>query len=186
MNCPQLTIKAAAKLITEGGVLAYPTEAVYGLGCDPLNKDAFQQLLRLKQRPLEKGVILIASSIAQIEPFVKLHNQAWTEKVLASWQVLNQPVTWVLPATDKVPEWITGGRNTVAVRVTQHPGVTALCNQLGFPIVSTSANLSGEDPVTTMKACCKAFPALAIMQGDLMGVSSPSQIWDAQTQKRLR
>lgn len=186
MNCPLLTIKAAAKLITEGGVLAYPTEAVYGLGCDPLNEDAFQQLLRLKQRPLEKGVILIASSIAQIEPFVTLHNQAWTEKVLASWQVLNQPVTWVLPATDNVPEWITGGRNTVAVRVTQHPDVMALCNQLNFPIVSTSANLSGEDPVTTMEACCKAFPALAIMQGNLMGISAPSQIWDAQTQKRLR
>ncbi|RUM92548.1 MAG: tRNA threonylcarbamoyladenosine biosynthesis protein RimN [Thiomicrospira sp.] len=186
MNCPLLTIKAAASVITEGGVLAYPTEAVYGLGCDPLNKDAFQQLLQLKQRPLEKGVILIASSVSQVEPFVKLHNQAWTEKVLASWQVANQPITWVLPATDKVPEWITGGRSTVAVRVTQHPDVMALCNQLGFPIVSTSANVSGTDPVTTLADCCHAFPGLSIMQGSLMGIASPSQIWDAQSQTRLR
>jgi len=186
VNCPILTIKAAAGLIVEGGVLAYPTEAVYGLGCDPLNEKAFQKLLQLKQRPLDKGVILIASSVGQIEPFVKLHNQPWTEKVLASWQVPNPPVTWVLPATDKVPEWITGGRKTVAVRITQHPDVTALCDQLRFPIVSTSANLSGEPPIMTEEACCKTFPALAIMQGHLMGEASPSQIWEAQTQKRLR
>lgn len=186
MNCPILDSKAAANLIAEGGVLAYPTEAVYGLGCDPFNGAAFQQLLLLKQRPLDKGVILIASSISQIEPFVALHDQPWTEKVLASWQVLDQPVTWVLPATEKVPDWITGGRKTVAVRITQHPDVIALCDQLGFPIVSTSANLSGKDPITTITDCCHAFPELSIMQGNLMGISSPSQIWDAQTQTRLR
>lgn len=186
MNCPSLTIKASARLIMQGGILAYPTEAVYGLGCDPLNEKAFQQLLQLKKRPLEKGVILIASNIAQIESFVKLHNQPWSEKVLASWKVPNPPVTWVLPATEQVPHWITGGRKTVAVRITQHPDVSALCDQLGFPIVSTSANLSGEAPIMTEEACCKTFPALAIMQGHLMGISSPSQIWEAETQKRLR
>lgn len=181
-----ITVQDAVKQIKLGRVIAYPTEAVYGLGCDPFNKDAFEQLLQLKNRSVEKGVILIAASVSQLEGLVLIQNQPWTQAVLESWNQVNQPMTWVLPARPDVPAWLTGGRSTLAVRVTHHPVAKALCEQFKKPLVSTSANISGEMPIRSVAACEKAFPDLAIVEGDLMGQAQPSQIWDAQTLSQLR
>lgn len=180
------TIPHAVQWVKQGEVLAYPTEAVYGLGCDPFNQAACEQLLDLKQRPLQKGVILVAANVAQIVPFVSLHHQAWTEQVLKSWQNPEKPITWILPATNLVPSWISGGRETVAVRVTHHPQVKALCEALNFPLVSTSANLSSQPPIKSAKVCQQSFPKVPILEGELSGVAEPSQIWDAQTLSRVR
>lgn len=181
----QLNTAQAADWVRQGGVLAYPTEAVYGLGCDPFNAMAFQQLLELKQRPLAKGVILIAGSVEQVADLVDLWDQPWTERVLSSWQA-PPPMTWVLPAKVAVPPWITGGRNTLAVRVTAHPDVQALCAALKQPLVSTSANVSGEESIRSEVGCLNAFPEVPVLQGRLSGAQTPSQIWDAQTGQRLR
>ena len=175
----------AAAWVRNGGVLAYPTEAVYGLGCDPFNESAFQQLLALKGRPLEKGVILIASRVAQVAELTELYERPWTNEVLQSWQG-EGAVTWVLPAKTTVPSWITGGRDTVAVRVTHHPGVQALCDQLAGPLVSTSANLTGEAPIRSEAACLAAFPTVPVLVGKVSGGKAPSEIWDAQSGERLR
>lgn len=181
-----VSIIQAVEKIRSGEVIAYPTEAVYGLGCDPFNPSAFERLLTLKKRPMEKGVILIAANLKQVLELADIDDQPWTEVVIQSWTDVKQPTTWVLPATNKVPDWITGGRDTVAIRVTHHSTVKALCEQLGTALVSTSANLTGEPPILTAQACEQNFAGIPILEGGLSGADAPSQIWDAQTLTRLR
>ncbi len=185
-----INLEQAVTAIKLGEVIAYPTEAVYGLGCDPFNQTAFNCLLKLKQRPIEKGVILIASSLSQIIDLVMIEGEVWTERVLESWKKASSlegsPITWILPATSKVSSWITGGRSTVAVRVTSHPEVKALCDLLGMPLVSTSANITGLEPAKTIQDCHDYFPCTDILSGEVGGNNSPSQIWDAVTLRRLR
>lgn len=177
-------IKKAVQLLNQGKVIAYPTEAVFGLGCDPFNEQAMNELLKLKQRPIEKGVILIAADIKQVQGLVEIEGQPWQSKVQAGWP---GPMTWVLPVKDAMPGWITGGRETLAVRVSSHPTVKALCEAYGGPIVSTSANLTGEEPA---KSCqqIKAYFADQIfcLNADLGELAQPTQIWDARSKTRLR
>lgn len=140
-----LTPSAAADVLHRGGVVAYPTEAVWGLGCDPFDEAAVLRLLALKQREVDKGVILIAGALEQFEALLD-----WdvlptdrSEAVFATWP---GPHTWVVPATGRVPHWITGRHDGVAVRVSAHPVVVALCAAFGGPLVSTSANRAGLPP----------------------------------------
>jgi len=181
-----IDLTEATQQIQAGKVIAYPTEAVYGLGCDPLNKAAFHQLLVLKERPLAKGVILVAANIKQISPFAQLLDQPWTEQVLASWQAGKPPITWVLPATEATPPWLTGYRNTLAVRITHHPEVQALCQALNSAIVSTSANKNQSPPAKTLEACLDYFENIDILKGTLSGLEKPTEIWDARTLRQLR
>jgi translation factor SUA5 len=185
MTEKRLNAAEAADWVRNGGVLAYPTEAVYGLGCDPFNETAFQRLLALKSRPLEKGVILIASQVEQVADLAELYECPWSESVLQSWRE-DSAVTWVLPAKMTVPSWVTGGRKTVAIRVTRHPQVQALCDALGGPLVSTSANVSGADPIRTEADCLAAFPEVPVLIGQVSGAATPSEIWEAETGRRLR
>lgn len=178
------SIENAVKLLQAGKIIGYPTEAVFGLGCDPFNQSAVQELLHVKHRPVEKGVILAASSIEQIEDLVRICNEPWEQKVRDSWP---GPVTWVLPVKQSMPSWVTGGRDTLAVRVSIHPTVKALCEAFKGPIVSTSANPSGEEPARSY-AEVKAyfgdrFDCIDAPPGEL---AQPTQIWDAQTGERLR
>ena len=136
-------LREAARTFHAGGLLAYPTEAVYGLGCDPLNQEAVYRLLELKKRPIEKGLILIAADFEQLRPFVQTLGEQEMEPVFASWP---GPNTWLLPKTPSLPEWICGQYDTLAVRVTAHPVAAALCRACNSPLVSTSANLSGHPP----------------------------------------
>ena len=127
-----------------GGVIAYPTEAVYGYGCDPFNAEAVEQLLAIKQRPWQKGLILIAANVQQIAPLLDALSEEQRHKVESSWP---GPVTWLLPDPHHwVPSQIKGQFASVAVRVTNHPIAKKLCENWGGPLVSTSANRSGEEP----------------------------------------
>lgn len=136
-------LREAARCVHRGGLIAYPTEAVFGLGCDPLNGQAMERLLRLKRRPIEKGVILIAAHFNQLRPFIKPLAGPLMHRILASWP---GPNTWLLPAADDLPYWLTGMHATLAVRVTAHPLAAALCQACDSPLVSTSANRSGQHP----------------------------------------
>ncbi|ANJ67669.1 tRNA threonylcarbamoyladenosine biosynthesis protein RimN [Halothiobacillus diazotrophicus] len=129
-------LRRAREIIQQGGVIAYPTEAVYGLGCDPANADAVLRLLSLKVRDWRKGVILIAADIDQLRPWVDLPPSDW-QQLSAQWP---GPRTWVVPASAAAPDWITGGRTEIAVRVTAHPIASALARHAGMALVSTSAN----------------------------------------------
>lgn len=151
-NQPQMNtdllnhIKKAASFLQGGGVIAYPTEAVYGLGCDPFNENAVQRLLNIKQRSLTKGLILIAAKWEHVQSLTEAIPEERMQAVLSTWP---GPYTWIFPASVQAPMWITGNFDTIALRITDHPVAQQLCLAFGGPIVSTSANLSGKAPVTT-------------------------------------
>ncbi len=133
----------AVRRLHEGGVIAYPTESVYGLGCDPGNAPAVRRLLAIKRRPAAKGLILIAAQLEQLHPFIRTPDPKQRQRLEAGWP---GPLTWLVPARSSAPVWLTGHHDTLAVRVTAHPVAAALCRAFGGPIISTSANLSGRPP----------------------------------------
>lgn len=175
-------LSSVIQALSDGGVIAYPTEAVYGLGCDPDNEAAVMALLEIKQRPVEKGLILIAADYSQLLPYVNdsAIPQEKRFEIFSSWP---GHVSWVLPASSKAPKWVTGQFDSIAVRVSAHPVVQQLCRAFGKPLVSTSANLSGQPSITDPVELAQSLGALlsAIMPGALGGAAQPSQIRNALT-----
>lgn len=168
----------AARQVWAGEVIAYPTEAVYGLGCDPLNEAAVLRLLALKQRPIEKGLILIAADFTQLAPFLS-YDQQILDRVLPTWP---GPVTWIIPAQAWVPNWLTGEHQSLAVRVTAHPLAKALCQQLHTPLVSTSANPSTKKSAMNPLQVQKYFAGqVSIISGPTCGNKNTTAIYDART-----
>lgn len=167
-------------------VVAYPTEAVYGLGCNPLSQKAMDEILRLKVRPVEKGVIIIAADVSQIMPFVDwdaipLEHQ---QKIEASWP---GPFTWLMPKSDKTPAWISGDSPLIAVRVTDHSLVIDMCNAVGSALVSTSANPAGLVPARSAIEVENYFQdQILIIDGPLGSQQKPSTITNSLTLERLR
>lgn len=166
-------------------MVAYPTEAVYGLGCDPLNEAAFARLLALKQRPGDKGVILIAAEEGQLRPYLGDLPEPMLQRLRQTWP---GPVTWIVPAAPGVPAWLTGGRDTIAVRVTAHSMAAALCRAFGGALVSTSANRSGEEPARSAEEVRRQFGNRLddILVGPLGGLERPTRICDARTGATIR
>lgn len=178
-----LKLRYAAELIRNGGVVAYPTEGVFGLGCDPDCHAAVTQILDLKQRRQQTGLILIAENIAQLYDWIT-PTAVERERMLSTHGV----ITWIVTAHPLAPRWITGGRKTIAVRITQHPLAAALCHMAGTPLVSTSANRHGHPPArSTLSARCK-FGSLVdyIIPGTTGTHGRPSEIRDAYTGAVLR
>jgi L-threonylcarbamoyladenylate synthase len=182
-----IDIAAAAALLRRGGVIAYPTEAVWGLGCDPFDEAAVMRLLALKQRQVDKGLILVAAALAQLDGLLDWNALPTdrSETVFASWP---GPHTWIVPASGRVPHWITGAHDGVAVRVSAHPVVAALCNAFGGPLVSTSANPAGALPPTSLAGFDPALRAAldGIVAGDTGGLDRPTGIRDARSGTWLR
>ena len=178
-------LRRAAETVRDAGVIAYPTEAVYGLGCDPLEEGAVRRILDIKRRDAAKGVILIASRIEQLLPFMARLPADALSKLEQSWP---GPVTWVVPAATHVPAWLTGGRGTLAVRVTAHPIAHALCEACGMALVSTSANLSGQPPARSALMVRTQLGAAVdyIVPGAVGSLARPTEIREALTGKVLR
>lgn len=178
-------IDHAARVIRAGGIVAYPTEAVFGLGCLPHDRDAVLRLLAIKQRRLEKGLVLIAASFEDLAPLVELPEAPMRSSILASWP---GPVTWVLPARRTAPWWITGRRNTLAVRVTAHPLARSLCAGVAGPLVSTSANVSRRPPHRRLLQLRRDLGALVdyVLPGPLGDSARPTAIRDGRTGRTLR
>jgi L-threonylcarbamoyladenylate synthase len=171
-------------MLRAGGVLAYPTEAVYGLGCDPLNQDAVGRLLEIKRRPVDKGLILIASQFGQLTPFVLPPTVAIWEQLDKTWP---GPVTWLLPARPTTPQWLRGRHTTLAVRVTAHPIAAGLCEAFGGAIVSTSANPAGRPPARSALQARLRCPGVdLIVPGRTGGLRRPTAIRNALTGETLR
>jgi L-threonylcarbamoyladenylate synthase len=180
----------AAVILKQGKVLAYPTEGVWGLGCDPFNEQAFKEILKLKQRPIEKGVILLAGHISQVEHLLDALDKDMREKVINSWtnrKPTERATTWLLPAGEHIPTWIKGNHPKVAVRVTTHPLCIALCRSFNGFIVSTSANTAGLEPARSLQEANHYFnDELDYLNGDLGLSRMPSQIIDAETGDIIR
>ena len=177
-------IQKVAQVIKQGGVIAYPTEGVWGLGCDPWNEQATLRILELKARPVAKGLILIASAIEQFDYILNELPSEQFNKLQASWP---GAYTWLVPHHNKVPYWITGDHNSVALRVSDHPLVKKICDITG-PLVSTSANLAGQPSAQTRLMVEKYFHNKldAILNGELGKQRKPSQITDLITGEVIR
>lgn len=169
-----------------GMLLVYPTEAVMGIGCDPDSESAVMALLEIKQRPIEKGVILVAATYSQLLPYVNdnaIKPDMRTE-IFSSWP---GPNTWLLPKSATAPAWLTGQHDKIAVRVTNHPTVKAMCEQLGKPVVSTSANLTGQAPALTIEEARTIFAdSVTYVDGEVGQYSKPSTIRDGDSGEVIR
>jgi L-threonylcarbamoyladenylate synthase len=183
-------LRSAARAIVAGAVIAYPTEAVYGLGCDPRNAPAVRRILTIKGRDESKGLILIAADFSALEPFVESLGADAMAVIQATWP---GPNTWLLPARPETPRWLTGAHDTLAVRITAHPVAAALCRswrRIGGSgaLVSTSANLSSRPPVRTalgVRLQLGDAPNLLI-SGPCGGADRPSAIRDGRSGRVLR
>jgi L-threonylcarbamoyladenylate synthase len=159
-----------------GKIFAYPTEAVYGLGCDPDNEQAVMRLLSLKNRPVDKGVILVAQNYSQLLPYVDDKSIPMDKRteIFSSWP---GPVTWLLPASSQAPACLTGGSSLIAVRVSNHPIIQQLCELFDKPLVSTSANISGYDPALSIEQVKQQFADnVVLVEGELGDATKPSKI----------
>ncbi|WP_201504466.1 L-threonylcarbamoyladenylate synthase [Psychrobacter aestuarii] len=200
-------VSTAATWLRAGHLLAYPTESVWGIGCDPFNEDAVETVLAIKARPKAKGMILVTDDIERIAPLLAGLTPEQRASISSSWQpqqgaAQRQANTWLLPITDTlpvgIPAWVTGAHDSVAVRVTDHPLVKSLCaalvsehNPYGF-LVSTSCNPATLPPAKTLAEARAYFahsdyaPQVRYLQGDTLGYELPSQIRDAVTGAVIR
>lgn len=181
----QWQLKQASSYIQRGGILAYPTEAVYGLGCDPYNPDAVLRLLQLKQRPIHKGLILVAENYEQLDPFIAPLSNEIKRKIFASWP---GPVTWILPARPEVPRYLTGRHTSIAVRVSAQSVIQALCRKIDQALVSTSANISARPPAYSALAVRTIFGKDIdyILPGKLDSTQKPTEIRNALSNQIIR
>ncbi|HZD51725.1 MAG TPA: L-threonylcarbamoyladenylate synthase [Woeseiaceae bacterium] len=177
-----MTIRKAARVLREGGVIAYPTEGVFGLGCLPGDGDAVARLLALKRRDPSQGLILIAQHSDQLGSWAclpagaDLHSSA------------ERPITWLVPAQPAVPGTIRGAHDRIAVRIAAHPVASALCEAAGSALVSTSANLSGRPPARTRFVLRRQFGRLVdyVVPGACGPAAGPSEIRDLETGETVR
>jgi L-threonylcarbamoyladenylate synthase len=166
-------------------VIAYPTEAVFGLGCLPTDADAVERILDIKRRSWRKGLLLIAADVDQVESFAELPTGAMRARIAASWP---GPNTWLLRAKPLAPDWITGGRGCIAMRVTAHPLARALCARVGTAIVSTSANRARQRPHTNALRLRHQLGAEVdyILPGALGNAQKPTAIRDGRNGNVIR
>ena len=181
----QWRLREAARCFHSGGILAYPTEAVYGLGCDPMDWIAVERILEIKRRPVDKGLILIAADFQQLLPFVKPLSDEELQIPFDTWP---GPTTWLLPAAEHTPPWLTGEHETLAVRVTAHPIAAALCRACGSPLVSTSANISDRPPARSALQTRLRLGRHVdhIVSGPVGGKPKPTPIRDLTSGRTLR
>lgn len=187
MSYPYLSINAAVSALHQGQVVAYPTEAVYGLGCDPLNQQAVERIWQLKQRPAAMGLILVAADWSQLVDYVAPLSAAQLDVLQQPWPGAH---TWIVPAAKQTPSWLTGGRQTIAVRVSAHPVIQQLCQAYRGAIVSTSANLHQQPPLADLDALHATFSAQAgfagIVAGALGAAGRPTPIQDFNSKQWIR
>lgn len=180
-----LDTASAVERLREGRVIAYPTEAVYGLGCDPRNEAAARDILALKGRHAKAGFVLIASRFSQLEPWIGDIDESLVERAMQAWP---GPVTWLFPRAAHVPDYIAGTHPTVALRITAHEPSRALCDAFGSALVSTSANPTTHEPARSAAQVRDYFGdrIAGILEGELGSSAKPSEIRDLASGKIFR
>lgn len=168
-----IAIHRAADVLLGGGVIAYPTEGVFGLGCLPDDLGAVVRLLRIKRRDPAKGLILIAEKVEQLRGWVADNDLA---TIPAPDE--DRPVTWIVRPGALVARIVQGAHDGVAVRLTTNPVAVALCRAVESPLVSTSANVSGRPVARNRYVLRRSFGRLVdfIVPGDCGPAAGPSEI----------
>ncbi len=178
-------IQSAIRIVNQGGVISYPTESVYGLGCNPLDMEAVLYLLEIKARHLHKGLLLVAENVSQLEPYIDINDTLTINKLMQSTE---NPVTWIVPCKQSTPLWLTGEHQSIAVRISQHPIVMQLCRQFNGALVSTSANRSGQSSTRKSWMVRKRFGNKIdyYVPGDLGSSKKESKIQNSITDEVIR
>lgn len=172
-------------VLAEQGVVAYPTEGVWGLGCLPESEKAVHKLLKLKQRPVNKGLVLVAACIQQFSAYLEALDESSMSVLRQHWP---GPVTFLVPHNGTAPPWIVGAHKTVALRVSAHPLVREICLAVNSPLVSTSANPANHPPARDVLQVRRYFGSEldAICPGNLGNAEGPSEIRDLHTSEIVR
>lgn len=177
----EATTKEAAKVWADGGLVAFPTETVYGLGGNGLNKEASKKIYAAKGRPSDNPLILHIAEMNQFYPLVKTGNA----KIIARAEALADafwpgPLTMILPKADNIPYETTGGLDTVAIRMPSHPAAQALLQVCRLPIAAPSANLSGRPSPTSASHVIEDMDGRIemIIDGGDVGIGVESTIID--------
>ena len=179
-----ITISEAVTLLRSGKIIAAPTESVYGLSVDPTNEDALQALLDLKARNPSKGFIVVASNIEALSSLIEPFTEEMASKIMPTWP---GPCTWIVPARPNLSSLLCGQHSSLAVRVTTHPVMKALCDAFGGALVSTSANQEGRPPARSLDELALAFETCPpIVAGELGDLASPTPIYDGLTGQVIR
>lgn len=166
--------RSIAAHLKRGGLIAYPTESCYGLGCDPANRTAVLRLLKLKQRPQRKGLILIASDYQQLKRYLQPLDSVQQQRLREAGA---QAITYLMPTRAAAPRWLRGAHDTLAVRLTAHPFARGLCRGVHSALVSTSANRSGQQSIRTYAECQRQFGKKVWVLPGLVGKrKQPSRI----------
>lgn len=182
----QYASRRACRILASGGIIAYPTEAVFGLGCDPFNAEAVDRIYRIKQRRGNKQFILIAAELADLRPLLgDIEAFPAYAQMCASWP---GPHTWICPAAEDLPHWLCGKERTLAVRVTAHAVAAALCRAWGGPLISTSANRSGHPPLRSALRLMHTMGSSIDLRmlGPLGGLAQPTTIRILRTGQVIR
>ncbi len=179
---PHLLLERIRRHLNSGGIIAYPTESCYGLGCDPKNYRAIRLLLGIKQRSESRGLILVAGDMRQLQRYIG--NPPPQEELARFWP---GPYTLLLDASRRTPPWIRGRHDKVALRLTAHPDTSRLCRMLGMALVSTSANLSGMKPAGNFRDCTARFGKdVLVVPGRTGKRKTPSTIVDFESGRIFR
>lgn len=178
-------LETAVAVLRQDGIIAYPTEAVWGLGCDPDSTTALTRLLALKQRDPAKGMILVAAGLEQLLPWLDGLSMDQRRRLE---QPSDTPTTWLVPDNGRAHQLVRGDHQQVALRVSRHPLVAQLCRAYGSPLVSTSANRAGEPAAMSSAQLRATFGdgLDAVLEGTLGGHERPSTICDLLTGQVLR
>lgn len=173
-----------AKIINDGGVVAYPTEAVFGLGCRADDEGAIQRVLQIKQRSPDKGMLLIAHELSQLDAYIEPLSESQQLKIKSA----TIPTTWIVPALQTVSSLLTGQYKSLGIRIIQHQASKQLCQLLKQPLVSTSANISGQPPAYSLTDIGPELAGLidAVFDAPTGGYEQPSRIIDITTNAVIR
>ena len=177
-------MRSLKSVFSNDEVFAHPTEGVWGLGCNPFSSKAVENLFELKKRPKNKAVIVLAGNKNHLQPFIENLTQSEKTDLYEKWP---GPHTWLIPALDSIPKWLKGDTGMVALRLSSHPDVINITNELNSPICSTSANLSGKETARNKAEIRKIFgPDLYIADGELGKLNKPSSVQELITGKWIR
>ena len=177
-------LKSAVKTIKTQGVIAYPTEGVWGLGCDPFSHIAVEKLLYLKKRSAAQGLLLVATHIGQFDPFLEGLESKYYDELDRTWP---GPTTYLVPDNGFAPRWVVGAHQTLGLRISDHPVIQDLCSLAG-PLVSTSANISGSPPMKSAEEIKEVFSKKIdyVLSGELGKLGRPTEIKNILTGEILR
>ena len=171
-------------LFLQDKVFAYPTEGVWGLGCNPFSEKAVKKLINLKKRPKNKGIIVLAGSLQQLLPFTQHLSEKLKKRMNSKWP---GPHTWLVPSSPDIPKWLIGPTGLVALRLSDHKTVIELTESLNMPICSSSANISGQEPAKNSDEIRTFFGnKVLIIEGELGGLKKPTPVQNLESKEWLR